>query len=216
LATPQRPRQPAQQPPRSGALDDFPGIDGIVPIIHGTGCGMASKGEGYDVLSRTLWGYATHPNFAAVVMVGLGCEMFQIARFKSDYGIDESDGFRSTGAYWDIEIESGIGGITIEVIQLGVQARNRDAIVRGLGHDQFGLDPAQLHIAIEHIVHRLALDGVDLLTHMGNAPVGGDQAVARVRTQVTAQQGEQAGFAGAIGADQAGFLAGMQAKLGVF
>jgi altronate hydrolase len=80
---------------RSGMLADFPGIDGIVPIIHGTGCGMASKGEGFDVLSRTLWGYATHPNFAAVVMVGLGCEMFQIARFKSDYGIDESDGFRT-------------------------------------------------------------------------------------------------------------------------
>ncbi|MFG1396686.1 UxaA family hydrolase [Roseixanthobacter pseudopolyaromaticivorans] len=80
---------------RSGILDDFPGIDGIVPITHGTGCGMAGKGEGFDVLSRTLWGYATHPNFAAVVMVGLGCEMFQIARFKSDYQVSESDTFRT-------------------------------------------------------------------------------------------------------------------------
>ncbi|OYY08399.1 MAG: galactonate dehydratase [Rhizobiales bacterium 35-68-8] len=80
---------------RSGILDQFPGIDGVVPIVHGTGCGMASKGEGFDVLSRTLWGYATHPNFAAVVMVGLGCEMFQIARFKSDYGVDETDSFRT-------------------------------------------------------------------------------------------------------------------------
>ncbi|MFG1344153.1 altronate dehydratase family protein [Xanthobacter autotrophicus DSM 431] len=85
----------AQAVERTGLLADYPGIDGIVPIIHGTGCGMASKGEGYDVLSRTLWGYATHPNFAAVVMVGLGCEMFQIARFKQDYGVEESDGFRS-------------------------------------------------------------------------------------------------------------------------
>ena len=85
----------AQAAERSGILADFPGIDGIVPIIHGTGCGMASKGEGYDVLSRTLWGYATHPNFAAVVMVGLGCEMFQIARFKQEYGVEEADGFRT-------------------------------------------------------------------------------------------------------------------------
>ncbi|WP_245263336.1 UxaA family hydrolase [Azorhizobium doebereinerae] len=85
----------AQAVERSGLLEEFPGIDGIVPIIHGTGCGMASKGEGFDILSRTLWGYATHPNFAAVVMVGLGCEMFQIARFKSDYGVDETDSFRT-------------------------------------------------------------------------------------------------------------------------
>ena len=85
----------ARELERSGALDAFPGIDGVVPIVHGTGCGMASKGEGFDVLSRTLWGYATHPNFAAVVMVGLGCEMFQIARFKSEYGVDETDAFRT-------------------------------------------------------------------------------------------------------------------------
>lgn len=85
----------AQDVERSGLLEQYPGIDGVVPIIHGTGCGMASKGEGFDVLSRTLWGYATHPNFAAVVMVGLGCEMFQIARFKSEYGVDETDTFRT-------------------------------------------------------------------------------------------------------------------------
>ncbi|MEW6124549.1 MAG: altronate dehydratase family protein [Pseudomonadota bacterium] len=85
----------ARELERSGVLDAFPGVDGVVPIVHGTGCGMASKGEGFDVLSRTLWGYATHPNFAAVVMVGLGCEMFQIARFKSEYGVEESDGFRT-------------------------------------------------------------------------------------------------------------------------
>lgn len=85
----------ARELERSGALEAFPGIDGVVPIVHGTGCGMASKGEGFDVLSRTLWGYATHPNFAAVVMVGLGCEIFQIARFKSDYGVNETDSFRT-------------------------------------------------------------------------------------------------------------------------
>src|SRR5690606_33458158 len=30
---------------RSGRLARFPGIDGVVPIVHGTGCGMASRGE---------------------------------------------------------------------------------------------------------------------------------------------------------------------------
>ena len=36
------------------------------PFVHGTGCGMAADGEGFDILQRTLWGYASHPNFAGV------------------------------------------------------------------------------------------------------------------------------------------------------
>jgi altronate hydrolase len=42
-----------------------------------------------------MWGYARHPNVAGVLFVGLGCEGFQIARFKELYGITESDRFRS-------------------------------------------------------------------------------------------------------------------------
>lgn len=79
---------------RSGILDDFPAIDGIVPIVHGTGCGMAGEGDGYGNLSRTLWGYAGHPNMAGVLMVGLGCEVFQIPRFLDQYGLEETDTFR--------------------------------------------------------------------------------------------------------------------------
>ena len=33
-----------------------------------------------DVLRRTIAGYARHPNFAAVIVVGLGCEANQIGR----------------------------------------------------------------------------------------------------------------------------------------
>ena len=80
---------------RSGALRDFPEIDGIVAIVHGTGCGHAAYGEGFEVLRRTQWGYASHPNFAGVVMVGLGCEVFQIGRMKQEYGLSESDTFRT-------------------------------------------------------------------------------------------------------------------------
>lgn len=80
---------------RSGVLADYPHIDGVVPFTHGTGCGMAAKGEEYDLLARTQWGYASHPNFAAVLVVGLGCEVFQIGRLKDAYGIAEGDHFRS-------------------------------------------------------------------------------------------------------------------------
>ena len=67
----------------------------MIPLVHGHGCGMDSKGEGYEVLKRTQWGYAANPNMGAVLMVGLGCETFQIARWKQAYNIAESDTFRS-------------------------------------------------------------------------------------------------------------------------
>jgi altronate hydrolase len=80
---------------RSGILDDYPEIDGAVAFVHGTGCGMAAYGEGYDVLRRTQWGYATHPNLGGALMVGLGCEVFQIDRMKDEYGLVEGDHFQT-------------------------------------------------------------------------------------------------------------------------
>ena len=75
---------------------------------------------------------------------------------------------------------------------------------------------AQAQVAIEHVVDRDAVQGVDLLAHMGDTPVGGQQAVPGIRGQLTQQQGEQRGFAGAVGTDQAGFVTGVQGQLGVF
>jgi altronate hydrolase len=80
---------------RSGILADYPNVDGVIPLVHGGGCAIDINGEGYQVLKRTQWGYAANPNMAAVIMVGLGCEGFQIARWKELYGIEESDSFRS-------------------------------------------------------------------------------------------------------------------------
>ncbi len=60
-------------------LGSFPHIDGVVALAHGTGCGMTVAGEGPDMLRRTLRGYAGHPNFAAILAVGLGCEVNQLA-----------------------------------------------------------------------------------------------------------------------------------------
>jgi len=62
-------------------LPRFPGLDGFVPILHDLGCGMSGSGEGMKVLHRTIGGYAKHPNFGGVLMIGLGCEMNQIALY---------------------------------------------------------------------------------------------------------------------------------------
>ncbi len=60
-----------------------------------TGCGIDYNGESFEVLKRTTWGYACNPNMAAVLVVGLGCEGFQIKRMKEAYGVEESDVFRT-------------------------------------------------------------------------------------------------------------------------
>ena len=72
-------------------LADYPNVDGVIALVHGTGCGMASKGEGFEALMRTEWGYAANPNVGATLMVGLGCEVFQIGRMKEEYGLVEGD-----------------------------------------------------------------------------------------------------------------------------
>src|SRR5438876_5676736 len=80
---------------RSGILADYPNVDGVVSFVHGTGCGMAGSGEGFEILKRTQWGYASNPNLAGVLLVGLGCEVFQIGRMKELYKIHESDAFQT-------------------------------------------------------------------------------------------------------------------------
>jgi len=64
---------------KGGALADFPNVDGVVALTHGSGCGMDTHGESMQVLRRTLGGYARHVNFAGVLIVGLGCEANQIS-----------------------------------------------------------------------------------------------------------------------------------------
>ena len=85
----------AQEVERSGILADYPNIDGIVALTQDNGCVIDFRGAIFDILKRTSWGYATNPNMGGVLMVGLGCEGFQIPRFKEAYGVTESDTFRS-------------------------------------------------------------------------------------------------------------------------
>jgi altronate hydrolase len=71
------------------ALADFPNVDGVVALTHGTGCGMDTGGTGMQLLERTLAGYATHANFAGAVVVGLGCEANQLQTWLAHSGLQE-------------------------------------------------------------------------------------------------------------------------------
>src|SRR5512133_2613496 len=77
------------------ALAAFPNVDGVVALTHGTGCGMDSDGLGLQILQRTLAGYATHANFAAVLVVGLGCESNQINAWLANSSLREGDTLRA-------------------------------------------------------------------------------------------------------------------------
>ena len=69
------------------ALARFPNVDGVIALTHGAGCATASDGEPLQVLRRTLGGYARHANFAAVLVVGLGCETNQIGGLLEQEGL---------------------------------------------------------------------------------------------------------------------------------
>jgi len=76
-------------------LAAYPNVDGVVAFVHGTGCGMAGDGDGFEALQRVMWGYAKHPNHAGVLMVGLGCEMNQIDWLLEAYGLKQGPTFQT-------------------------------------------------------------------------------------------------------------------------
>ncbi|WP_336335598.1 altronate dehydratase family protein [Pseudomonas putida] len=94
-------------------LADYPNIDGVVALTHGAGCAVDPSGEALGLLRRTLAGYAVHPNFAAVLIIGLGCETNQIESLLETQGLKASAQLRA----FTIQ---GIGG-TSKTIAAGIE-----------------------------------------------------------------------------------------------
>ncbi|MCH8829558.1 MAG: altronate dehydratase [Planctomycetes bacterium] len=70
-------------------LSAFPNIDGVVPLVHKGGCAMQYGGEDHRQLARVLAGFAKHPNIAAYLIIGLGCETAQPSFFMENYGLTQ-------------------------------------------------------------------------------------------------------------------------------
>ena len=124
---------------KQGWLEEFENVDGVVPIVHGTGCGMSGSDEGYDTLFRTLQGYARNPNFAGILLLGLGCEVMQVpdlvgrGRMRSDGNfrymtIQQSGGTRKT-------IERGVE----QLKEMAVEANRITRAPAGLEHLVIGM-----------------------------------------------------------------------------
>ena len=84
----------ADQVVKNGVLNGYDNIDGIVPLVHGTGCGMSTNGEGYETLFRTITGYTQHANFGAILLIGLGCEVMQLSDLIGDQKITTDGNLR--------------------------------------------------------------------------------------------------------------------------
>ncbi|MFY0634242.1 MAG: altronate dehydratase [Vannielia sp.] len=94
-------------------LEAYPQVDGVVAFVHGTGCGMAGDGDGFEALQRVMWGYAKNPNIGAVLMAGLGCEMNQIDWLIEAYGLVPGPLFQTMNI-------QDVGGLR-KTVELGIK-----------------------------------------------------------------------------------------------
>jgi arabinonate dehydratase len=103
-----------------GVLDGFPNVDGVVPIVHKQGCAMQYDGPDHRQLERTLAGFARHPNVAAYIVVGLGCETGQAVHLIESQGLNliQLDGNKSKPTVLSIQECGGIG----KTVEAGVKA----------------------------------------------------------------------------------------------
>jgi altronate hydrolase len=99
-------------------LRQYPNVDGVVAITHKGGCAMQYDGADHNQLDRTLAGFAKHPNVAAYILVGLGCETGQAIHLVEHQGLIQLNGSRNKPLVLTIQECGGIG----KTVQAGVRA----------------------------------------------------------------------------------------------
>jgi altronate hydrolase len=153
------------------------GVDGVVALTHGTGCGMANRGEGWEVFQRTLRGYARHPNIGGLVVLGLGCEVNAVSDLVASLGVDG-----------DLPVESftiqEAGGTAAAIAHGG-------KLVRGLAEQMRGTP--RVEVGVEHLVLGLQCGGSDAFSGLTANPalgVASDLLVAAGGTSVLGETPE--------------------------
>jgi altronate hydrolase len=101
-------------------LRRYPNVDGVVAITHKAGCAMQYDGPDHNQLDRTLAGFARHPNVAAYILVGLGCETGQAIHLVEHQGLVQLNGSREKP-------------VVITIQECGGIAKTVDAGVRAVG-----------------------------------------------------------------------------------
>jgi altronate hydrolase len=96
---------------------DFPNMDGVVAFTHKGGCAM-DTGEPQEVLQRVLAGIARHPNISGYVMIGLGCEVNQVAAIRQAHQLDRTQSGEAAPVFMNIQTTGGVR----KTVEAGVAA----------------------------------------------------------------------------------------------
>ena len=216
-------------------LAAYPHVDGVAAFAQTSGCGMSSPSEHFDVLRRTLAGYARHPNLAGVLIVGLGCERNQVDSLVDSQGLREGKLLR-TMVMQDVggtraTIEAGIRAIE-EMLPIANDARRTTVSASHLkiglecgGSDGFsgitanpGLGAA-MDILVRHggtaiLSETPEIHGVEfMLTRRAISPEVGQKLLDRLAWWEKYTAGQNAQFNGVVGhGNQAGGLANIFEK----
>ena len=216
-------------------LAAYPHVDGVAAFAQTSGCGMSSPSEHFDVLRRTLAGYARHPNLAGVLIVGLGCERNQVDSLVDSQDLKEGKLLR-TMVMQDVggtraTIEAGIRAIE-EMLPIANEARRTTVSASHLkiglecgGSDGFsgitanpGLGAA-MDILVRHggtaiLSETPEIHGVEfMLTRRAISPEVGQKLLDRLAWWEKYTAGQNAQFNGVVGhGNQAGGLANIFEK----
>jgi altronate hydrolase len=151
-------------------MKDYPNVDGVVALGQSAGCGMGTEWEGFTILQKTMAGYARHPNFAGIVLVGLGCEVNNIDCFMENMKLDAGPHLRT------VNIQDAGG--TEETVRLGVEA------VRSLLGQANRIE--RQRVSASHLLVGLQCGGSDAFSGISANPALGAAADLIVRHGGTA------------------------------
>ena len=76
-------------------MSRYPNVDGVVALGANSGCCMTPGGDAVTYLQRSLAGYARQPNFAGVLILGLGCEQNLVESLLQATGLSPDERVRT-------------------------------------------------------------------------------------------------------------------------
>jgi altronate hydrolase len=150
------------------------GVDGVIALTHGSGCGMASAGAGWDVLRRTLVGYARHPNIGGLVVVGLGCEVNALGGLVEEMDLPD---WLPRSAY------------TIQALG-GTAAAVREGVARVRAMADHLRGTSRTKVGVEHLVLGMQCGGSDAWSALTANPALGVASDHLVSLGATSMLGE--------------------------
>ena len=213
----------------------YPNVDGVVAFAQTSGCGMSSPSEHFDVLRRTIAGYARHPNLAGVLIVGLGCERNQVADLVASQGLrpgenlhtmvmQDTGGTRATIAAGIAAIESMLPAanavkrqpVSAAHLKIGLECGGSDGFSGISANPALG---AAMDILVRHggtaiLSETPEIHGVEfMLTRRAVTPEVGRKLLDRLAWWEEYTRGHNGQFNGVVGpGNQAGGLANIFEK----